>query len=54
MLILFTYSKDVVLRVIATGLNPATCSISRVMTPHPETASPRTTIMDALHRMYGK
>jgi CBS domain-containing protein len=28
-------SKDVVLRVIAPGLDPATCSVVRVMTPHP-------------------
>ncbi|KAI9317247.1 hypothetical protein BX666DRAFT_1858031 [Dichotomocladium elegans] len=45
-------TKDVVLRVIAAGLNPETCTVGRVMTPHPETATPRTTIMDALHRMY--
>ncbi|KAI7873895.1 CBS-domain-containing protein [Lichtheimia hyalospora FSU 10163] len=44
-------TKDVVLRVIAAGLNPENCSVVRVMTPHPETAPPSTTIMDALRRM---
>ncbi|KAI9497635.1 hypothetical protein BDB00DRAFT_756393, partial [Zychaea mexicana] len=44
-------TKDVVLRVIAAGLNPENCSVVRVMTPHPDTATPQTTIMDALHRM---
>ncbi|KAF7726186.1 hypothetical protein EC973_008984 [Apophysomyces ossiformis] len=46
-------TKDVVLRVIAAGLNPATCSVVRVMTPNPDTASPQTTIMEALRRMNG-
>lgn len=50
----FSFSKDVVLRVIAAGLNPENCSVVRVMTPHPETAPPSTTIMDALRRMNGK
>ncbi|KAI9312952.1 hypothetical protein BX666DRAFT_1983624 [Dichotomocladium elegans] len=44
-------TKDVVLRVIAAGLNPENCSVVRVMTPHPETATPNTSIMDALRRM---
>ncbi|KAG0175654.1 hypothetical protein DFQ28_006581 [Apophysomyces sp. BC1034] len=44
-------TKDVVLRVIAAGLNPATCSVVRVMTPNPDTATPQTTIMEALRRM---
>lgn len=48
------FRKDVVLRVIAAGLNPETCSVVRVMTPHPDTATPHTTIMDALRRMHGK
>lgn len=41
------------LRVIAAGLNPETCSVVRVMTPHPDTANPHTTIMEALRRMHG-
>ncbi|KAG0165780.1 hypothetical protein DFQ30_008011 [Apophysomyces sp. BC1015] len=45
-------TKDVVLRVIAAGLNPENCSVVRVMTPHPDTASPQVTIMDALRRMH--
>ncbi|KAG5220780.1 CBS-domain-containing protein [Salix suchowensis] len=34
-------SKDVVLRVIAAGLDAGRCSVVRVMTPHPDTAPPR-------------
>ncbi|KAI8147998.1 hypothetical protein BJV82DRAFT_594190 [Fennellomyces sp. T-0311] len=45
-------TKDVVLRVIAQGLNPDTCSVVRVMTPHPDTATPQTTILEALRRMH--
>ncbi|KAI8369291.1 uncharacterized protein BYT42DRAFT_583815 [Radiomyces spectabilis] len=45
-------TKDVVLRVIAAGLNPENCSVVRVMTPHPDTATPQTTIMEALRRMH--
>ncbi|KAJ1657193.1 hypothetical protein IWQ61_003361 [Dispira simplex] len=45
-------SKDIVLRVIAAGLDPSNCSVVRVMTPHPDTALPTTTVMDALKRMY--
>lgn len=47
-------SKDIVLRVIAAGLDPSTCSVVRVMTPHPDTAPPQTSILDALKKMYGK
>lgn len=46
-------SKDVVLRVIAAGLDPARCSVVRVMTPHPDTAPPTMTIHDALKKMHG-
>jgi len=46
-------SKDVVLRVIAAGLDPTTCSVARVMTPHPDTASLRTSILIALKKMCG-
>ncbi|KAI9470260.1 hypothetical protein BX667DRAFT_501813 [Coemansia mojavensis] len=45
-------SKDIVLRVIAAGLNPNTCSVVRVMTPHPDTVVPSTSLIDALKRMY--
>ncbi|EJU00974.1 CBS-domain-containing protein [Dacryopinax primogenitus] len=45
-------SKDVVLRVIAAGLEPNRCSVVRVMTPHPDVAPPTMTIHDALKKMY--
>ncbi|KAI9321595.1 hypothetical protein BX666DRAFT_1903855 [Dichotomocladium elegans] len=45
-------SKDIVLRVIAAGLAPETCSVVRVMTPHPDTAVPTTSILDALKKMH--
>ncbi|KAG8931193.1 hypothetical protein FRC02_003089 [Tulasnella sp. 418] len=45
-------SKDVVLRVIAAGLDPARVSVVRVMTPHPDVAEPTVTIHDALKKMY--
>lgn len=45
-------SKDVVLRVIAAGLNPRTCSVVRVMTPHPDTAPPEMSIQSALRKMH--
>ncbi|GAA5816933.1 hypothetical protein MFLAVUS_010468 [Mucor flavus] len=44
-------SKDIVLRVIAAGLNPENCTVVRVMTPSPDTASPDTTVLDALKLM---
>ena len=47
-------SKDVVLRVIAAGLDSKTCSVVRVMTPHPDTAFPTTTIQEALRKMHGE
>ncbi|KAI0252622.1 hypothetical protein BJV78DRAFT_1124138 [Lactifluus subvellereus] len=43
-------SKDVVLRVIAAGLDASMCSVVRVMTPHPDTAPPTMTIHDALKK----
>ena len=46
-------SKDVVLRVIAAGLDATRCSVVRVMTPHPDTAPPTMTIHDALKKMHG-
>ncbi|CAO1619393.1 unnamed protein product [Parajaminaea phylloscopi] len=45
-------SKDVVLRVIAAGLNPKACSVVRVMTPHPDTAPPTLSIQEALRKMH--
>jgi len=45
-------SKDVVLRVIAPGLDPATCSVVRVMTPHPDFAPMDMTIQSALRKMH--
>lgn len=47
-------SKDVVLRVIAAGLDSKTCSVVRVMTPHPDTAPPALSIQDALRKMHGQ
>jgi CBS domain-containing protein len=43
--------KDIVLRVIAAGLNPENCTVARVMTPTPDTAAPETTVLDALKLM---
>ncbi|KAF8328685.1 uncharacterized protein EI90DRAFT_2925332 [Cantharellus anzutake] len=45
-------SKDVVLRVIAAGLDPSRCSVVRVMTPHPDIAPPTMTVQDALKKMH--
>jgi len=47
-------SKDVVLRVLAQGLDPATTSIVRVMTPRPDTACETMTVKEALRQMHGK
>ena len=47
-------SKDVVLRVIAAGLEPARCSVVRVMTPHPDVAPPTMSVQDALKKMHCK
>lgn len=46
-------SKDVVLRVIAPGLDPSTCSVVRVMTPHPDFAPADMSIQAALRKMHG-
>ncbi|KAH6637658.1 hypothetical protein C7974DRAFT_432533 [Boeremia exigua] len=45
-------SKDVVLRVIAAGLDPVTCSVVRVMTPHPDFAPMDMSIQAALRKMH--
>jgi CBS domain-containing protein len=47
-------SKDVVLRVIAPGLDPANCSVVRVMTPHPDFAPMDMSIQAALRKMHGQ
>jgi len=47
-------SKDIVLRVIAAGLDPANCSVVRVMTPHPDFAPVDMSIQSALRKMHGK
>lgn len=47
-------SKDVVLRVIAAGLDAGRCSVVRVMTPHPDIAPPSMTVHDALKKMHSK
>ncbi|KAI8366588.1 hypothetical protein BD560DRAFT_372135 [Blakeslea trispora] len=44
-------SKDIVLRVIAAGLDPEICTVARVMTPNPDTATPETSVLDALKLM---
>ncbi|KAJ5085435.1 hypothetical protein N7532_010206 [Penicillium argentinense] len=45
-------SKDIVLRVIAPGLDPANCSVVRVMTPHPDFAPSDMSIQAALRKMH--
>ncbi|CDK28614.1 unnamed protein product [Kuraishia capsulata CBS 1993] len=45
-------SKDVVLRVIAAGLDPRTCSVIRVMTPKPDYASGGLSVHQALRKMF--
>jgi predicted transcriptional regulator len=47
-------SKDMVLRVIAAGLDAGRCSVARVMIPRPDTVSPSTTIRDALKKMHSE
>ncbi|CCH46008.1 Inosine-5'-monophosphate dehydrogenase [Wickerhamomyces ciferrii] len=45
-------SKDVVLRVIAAGLDPKTVSVIRVMTSQPDVAPKNLTIQQALRKMF--
>lgn len=47
-------SKDIVLRVIAAGLDASRCSVVRVMTPHPDTAPPTMSVHDALKKMHSE
>ncbi|KAI8848269.1 hypothetical protein BC829DRAFT_425517 [Chytridium lagenaria] len=44
-------TKDIVLRVIAAGLDPATTSVVRVMTPHPDSVPSSFSILDALKKL---
>jgi CBS domain-containing protein len=46
-------TKDVLLRVVAAGLDPSTTSIVRVMTPHPDSATLDVSIVAALRQMHG-
>lgn len=43
--------KDLLLRVVGAGLDASMTLVSEVMTPNPETASPSTSLVDALHVM---
>ncbi|KAJ3001527.1 hypothetical protein HKX48_002828, partial [Thoreauomyces humboldtii] len=45
-------SKDLVLRVLAAGLDPAATPVARVMTPHPDCVTPQTRVVDALRKMH--
>ncbi|GJJ72844.1 hypothetical protein EMPS_05202 [Entomortierella parvispora] len=45
-------TKDIVVRVMAAGLEPDRTSVIRVMTPHPDTVPSRMTILDALKKMH--
>lgn len=47
-------SKDIVLRVIAAGLDAQRCSVVRVMTPHPDTAPPTMIVQEALKKMHSE
>ncbi|KAG0210120.1 hypothetical protein BGX28_009661 [Mortierella sp. GBA30] len=45
-------TKDIVVRVMAAGLEPDRTSVIRVMTPHPDTVRSSMTILDALKKMH--
>lgn len=45
-------SKDVVMRVVAAGLDPTRVSVVRVMTPQPDSAPANTPIHEALRKMH--
>lgn len=47
-------TKDIVLRVLASSLDPMTTSVIRVHTPHPDTIQGTTIMLDALKKMHGK
>jgi CBS domain-containing protein len=45
-------TKDVVLRVVAAGLDPKNTSLARVMTPHPDVISSEASILTAFEMMF--
>ncbi|KAJ3103315.1 hypothetical protein HDU96_009297, partial [Phlyctochytrium bullatum] len=45
-------SKDLVLRVVAAGLEPAGTPVGRVMTPHPDCVAGETPVVEALKKMH--
>ncbi|KAJ3280866.1 hypothetical protein HK104_000355 [Borealophlyctis nickersoniae] len=45
-------TKDIVLRVLAASLDPATTSVVRVMTPHPDYVNLDTSILEALKKLH--
>ncbi|KAJ3229250.1 hypothetical protein HDU81_005515 [Chytriomyces hyalinus] len=45
-------TKDIVLRVIAAGLDPSVTSVVRVMTPHPDSVDSSVSILDALKKLH--
>ncbi|GJJ78943.1 hypothetical protein EMPS_11302 [Entomortierella parvispora] len=45
-------TKDIVVRVLAAGLEPDRTSVIRVMTPHPDTVPSTMTILEALKKMH--
>ncbi|KAF9952860.1 hypothetical protein BGZ72_005868 [Mortierella alpina] len=45
-------TKDIVVRVMAAGLEPERTSVIRVMTPHPDTVRSSMTILEALKKMH--
>ncbi|OMJ14854.1 CBS domain-containing protein CBSCBSPB3 [Smittium culicis] len=47
-------TKDIILRVVAANIDPATATVDIAMTPHPDTIVPTTLVMDALIQMHTK
>ncbi|KAJ3237005.1 hypothetical protein HDU78_004296 [Chytriomyces hyalinus] len=45
-------TKDIVLRVIAAGLDPSVTSVVRVMTPHPDSVDSSVSILEALKKLH--
>ena len=46
--------RDLLMRVVAKGLDPDQTPLHRVMTPNPETVSPNQTANEALERMHAR
>ncbi|KAJ3243501.1 hypothetical protein HDU78_000382 [Chytriomyces hyalinus] len=44
-------NKDVLLRVLATGLDPAEVTVQEVLTPQPDYVTPETSVLDALQML---